>query len=528
MAVPFFNNNSGNSGKSSGGMGSQSSRRPGYDPRTILDASIIANLTSTGYILTPTSYNASTDIGNFQQIRKSVIGGKTIPALQDRAGNVYVMDERNVIYLLEKSRINPNTGAPAGAGTPGPNSAPAPSTPTQGSTPQMGPPLIYNGPTGNGGGYIPPAPPGGTIGSGKIYTQFAIDDIVPNQQEIVTRALWSNNVGNLTTFYTSSAETATQKRYYYEIWNSGSQGDCGAQPQFSIAYGNKLGSGSNDEGGQIEDTPSRAIYGQNRLLCLDQDTETFTIDGTSTDSIYVINVNRARMREYLDEGNIEINLAHLSGSEFIAGGNPADAHTGSNVALAGNGSVLRLIDDSSLNPATIMQSGEVYNIVSGSIEDGIYNSSSPDVYGLLFRRKGIMILDATRLDVSASFATVTGREVPGDNSMKLFTAISGAAQYDDGSGDPLGFAGRGAEKVKSTHYFVRAKNAEYNFSNNPTFITGSEGDLRHPSMYSDPKSYITTVGLYNPSKELVAVAKLSQAQQKSFTKEALIEVKLEF
>jgi len=517
MAVPFFNNNS---GKTGGGMSSQTS---GYDARMVLDASIIAALTSSGYILTPTSYNASTDFGQFQPIRKTVINGKTIPALQDSAGNVYVIDERNVIYLLEKSKVNPNTGTPLG-------SAPPSSGPVapQGRTPVMSVGLLDPNWSGNGGGIIPPAPPGGTIGSGKVYTQFAIDDIVPNQQEVVTRALWSNNVGNLTTFYTSSAETATQKRYYYEIWNSGSQGDCGAQPQFSIAYGNKLGSGSNDEGGQIEDTPSRAIYGQNRLLCLDQDAESFTINGTTTDSIYVINVNRARMREYLDEGNIEINLAHLSGSEFIAGGGDADAHTGSNVTLAGDGSVLRLIDDSSLNPATIMQSGEVYNIVSGSIEDGVYNSSSPNVYGLLFRRKGIIILDATRLDVSASFATVTGREVPGDNPMKLFTAMSGAAQYNDGSGDPLGFAGRGAEKVKSTHYFVRAKNAEYNFSNNPTFVTGSEGDLRHPSMYSDPKSYITTVGLYNPSKELVAVAKLSQAQQKSFTKEALIEVKLEF
>ena len=106
--------------------------------------------------------------------------------------------------------------------------------------------------------------------------------------------------------------------------------------------------------------------------------------------------------------------------------------------------------------------------------------------------------------------------------------MSGAALLEDGSGDFMGFQGRGAEKVKSTHYFVRIKNAEYNFSNNPSFVTGSEGDLAHPLMYNDPRTYITTVGLYNYSKELVAVAKVSEAIPKSFSLEGLIKVRLDY
>lgn len=517
MAVPFFNG-----GRSSAMQPGGAGKTTGYSPQLFLDEGILTKLRENGFILTPTSYTADFAMQSFRMIERSVLGA-SIPALQDAATNVYILDERQNVYLLERSRIRPETGTPTGA----------PLSPTMsGPTPPPQPPLVggtgvMNGGIMNGGTIAPPLT-GTVIGSGKIYSQFTTDDVVPNQQEIVTRALWSNNVGNLTTFFTSSIQTTIQKTYYYEIYNSSSIDDCGSEPQFSIAYGHILGSGSEDLGGQIEDTPSRAIYGQYRLLCLEPDQESFVIDGTATDQIYAINVNRARMREFLDEGNIEINIAHLSGSEYIAGGGDPDTHTGSAVTLAGNDEVLRLIDDSKINPATITQAGEVYNIVSGTIEDGVYNPSNPHVYGQLYRRKGIIVLDANRLDASASFATVTGREVNGDNAFKLFTAISGAALLTDDSGDPLGFQGRGAERVKSTHYFIRAKNSEYNFSNNPTFVTGSEGDLRHPEMINDPSTYITTIGLYNMNKELIAVAKLSQAVRKSFKEEALIKVKLDF
>lgn len=518
-------------------------RPSGYDTNMFLDASIISQLQGLGYILSPTSLNADYAYSNFQQINKAVAGDRTVPALQDRTGNTYILDDRKNVYMLQKSAVDPGSGLPnnnsMGGGNSGtPNIDPPiyrndpPVLPPVLPNPPVSPqPPIYRDPVNNGGGgSIPPTPtaPGGVIGSGQIYTQFQLDDIVPNQQEIVTRALWSgNDDGNLTDFFTSSLQTSTQKRYYYEIYNSSSIDSCGSQAQFSVAYGHKLGSGSADEGGQINDTPSRAIYGQYRQLCLEPNTSYFTIGGNTTNQIYAINVNRARMREYLDEGNLEINLAYLSGSQFVAT-HPANAHTGSNVRKDGTGRVLRLIDDSSTTPATIGTSGEVYNIVSGSIEDGVYNPSNPQIFGLLYKRLGVVILNADKLDATASFATVTGSEINGDNAYKLFTSISASAQYTDASGDILGFQGRGAEKVKSTHFFCRVKNQHYNFSNNPSFVTGSEGDLTHPTMINDPRTYITTVGLYNGKKECVAVAKLSQPIQKSFINEALIKIKLDF
>ena len=44
----------------------------------------------------------------------------------------------------------------------------------------------------------------------------------------------------------------------------------------------------------------------------------------------------------------------------------------------------------------------------------------------------------------------------------------------------------------------------------------------------NPKTFITQVGLYNNSNELLAVAKLSKPLLKSYSKEAIIKVKLDF
>lgn len=360
-----------------------------------------------------------------------------------------------------------------------------------------------------------------------IYTQFNSEDINPNQEETVTRALFSGNDSNLTSMFTSSLQNSTQKNYYYEIYNSASS-DVGSEPQFSVSYGHALGSGSTNSGGDLSDTPSKAVYGQYKQLCLPPGNSRFSFNGVERDSIYVINVNRSRFKESIDNGTLEINLAGLSGSEFVDGGGDPNSHTGSNVTLAGDDSVIRLIDNSSNTEPVNTESGEVYDIVSGSLEDGIHNPADPVYYGKLYRNLGLIILDGEMLDSSASFGTVTGSEVNGDNSYKLYTAMSGAADLTDLSGDSLGFQGRSSEKVKSTYYFVRARAGQYNFSNNPSYTTGSEGDLSQATFINNPVSYITTVGMYNDNFELVAVAKLSKPIKKSFTEEALIKVKLDY
>ena len=361
------------------------------------------------------------------------------------------------------------------------------------------------------------------LANGRIFTLFnPAQDIVENQKTLVTAGLFSGNAATMSVAYTGSIQSETSKGYYYDVWNS--DGVTG-ESQFSVTYGHRKGSGSS-AAGTLNDSPTRAIYSQYRLLLLNPSDTTFTFgDGVSSDSIYVLNFNRARIKDKLDPGNWQLSLAALSGS-----GHANHNHTGSAVKPL-NTKFITLIDDSNQTQQTNLSvaGGRVYNIVSGSITSGIYNTSAPHYYGLVYPDMGMLVLNDLALNASASFNTVSGSNIAGDNAWKLFTSISGAMSYGRSNAFPeLAFAARNEESITSAHYFVRIKNGEYNFSNNPSFTTGYYGDLAQPTFVNDPKTYITTIGMYNNRQELLAVAKLSKPILKSFQSEALIKVKLDF
>jgi hypothetical protein len=354
--------------------------------------------------------------------------------------------------------------------------------------------------------------------SGRTFTKFdTVNDVIGNQTETVTAGLWSDNLASLTTYYTSSAQTTTQRRYYVDVLQDNPAND-GSAVQYSLAFGHALGSGSNSQG-QLNDSPSRAVYSQfKQLLLAPTDTRFTTAGSGSTDYVYIVNFKRNRMKERLDAGNFEIPLQKVSTHSVNA--------TGS--VTMGSG-IITLIDDSSIASATVGSSGKVYNVVSGSINGGVYNPSAPVYFGLVYPDYGTIVLDGKMMDQHGGFNTNVSSSSEGNNHFILNKSISGSALFTDPvTSDPYGFIARNSEKVTSTHYFVRIKNAEYNFSNNPSYVTGSVGQISESTFIGDPKTYITTVGLYNDNQELLAVAKLSKPLLKSFSRESLIRVKLDF
>jgi hypothetical protein len=355
--------------------------------------------------------------------------------------------------------------------------------------------------------------------SGRVFTRFDVGtDVINNQKTLVTTGLFSSNASSLSVMFTGSLQTSASKNYYYEVYNGNS---ATSEAQFSVAFGHRLGSGSS-AAGTLNDSPSKAIYSQYKLLLLNPGDTSFTFaSGDSSDEIYAINFNRARIKDKLDPGNWQLSLCELTGSRYAN-----NVFTGSNVVPSGSNRVISLIDDSAQSQqVNLTSSGRVYNIVSGSISNGVFNASAPRYYGLVYPDMGIAILNGNALDASMSFNTVTGSNIAGDNAWKLYTSISGAMSINSSAN---AFQARNEETITSTHYFVRVKNGEYNFSNNPSFVTGSVGEFAQPTFINDPKTYITTIGMYNDRQELLAVAKLSQPVQKSFSNEALIKVKLDF
>ena len=364
----------------------------------------------------------------------------------------------------------------------------------------------------------------------------------------IIRSMWDATTSNLLTFHTSSTQTTSSQQYYYEIWSSATL-TCDDERMFSITYGHVSGSGSQYNNSNVEstsgDTPSKSIYNQFKQLCLDGDEGGLKLSGSATPitHFYAITINRDKFGDKLDPGNFQLNLAELSGS-----GKANNVHTGSNVEISGSTpKIISLIDDSGdINNTTVDESGTSTSIpryiVSGSLSDGIHNTSSPHCFGIVYPSLGILLLDADKLNLSASFNTVTGSNILGDNSYKLFVAMSGSAAIYS-----YGFNARSIDVKNESHYYVRVPVTQHGYgSNNPTFVLPPDtvddqsqlpatGLIKYPSWRAKsstvpgkPTVYVTSIGLYDNELNLLAVAKLNQPLRHDINEELSITVKLEY
>jgi hypothetical protein len=247
---------------------------------------------------------------------------------------------------------------------------------------------------------------------------------------------------------------------------------------------------------------------------------TFYTNGqpTSSKDFYVINFSRTGMSDRVDPGNWELVLAELRGGSYAN-----NVFTGSNVAVSSSNKVLTFIDDSDDRSDTISCTHDPYvsyDIISGSLTYGAYATSSRHTYGIVYPNLGIMILDPYKLNTELGFNTVTGSNVAGDNAFKLFTSISGSGVIGSY------MKARNLNYKTTNHYFVRVGAPFANYSNNPTYVSGSEGQFFHPCFDTNPQTYITSVGLYNDFNELLAIAKLSKPINKSYDNDVLIKIRL--
>ena len=82
-------------------------------------------------------------------------------------------------------------------------------------------------------------------------------------------------------------------------------------------------------------------------------------------------------------------------------------------------------------------------------------------------------------------------------------------------------------ELNSTVYFCRANHNEFNYSANPTYLSGSKIRVKQQST-DQPVSFVTTVGLYSADNELMGVAKLSEPLRKDPTNEMTLRVRLDY
>jgi hypothetical protein len=370
-----------------------------------------------------------------------------------------------------------------------------------------------------------------------IFSKFNTDDVVIGRINQVSSGMFGtgslfvaqstlvtqSGVFGQANFLTgSSAYDIKNGQYYLDIYS-------GADIYFDIAYGDYVNSGSSKFDVESFSIPvlaneTKVIYSQYKNVLLQPGDDLFSFaTGSATntidsEAIFVINFSADKFKDQIDPGQIQICLSgSIRPKKFT------------------------FIDDSQI----INKQQNVYNLISGSIVNGIptpYLKNGSPIYqavGLVYPSNGIIIFNAIKLDQIVGITT--GQQIA--NRKNYSNSTGGTFRrywrlwtrdfYNSLKKSTSNMAVRKSEFVPSTNYFVRVKNKEFNYSNNPTFVSdGNDGKTKGTIIYQDlinnPRTYITSVGLYNDNNELLAIGKLSRPTQKSFDNELLIKVRIDF
>lgn len=365
-----------------------------------------------------------------------------------------------------------------------------------------------------------------------IFSQFTADDIVVGRINQVSSGLFGSGSLYLSqsAFTTSSAQANTMiganqfdvrnGQYYTNVY-------AGGDLYFSIAYGDYANTGSSKydstavtAANRVLTNETKVIYSQYRNTLLQPGDNFFSFASGSvstpqdSQAIFVMNYASDKIKDQIDPGQIQINFLGTKGQYSF-------------------------IDDSSI----VNKQQSVYNMISGSVVNGVptpYTNNGAFVakyegIGLFYPTNGVVIFNALNLQARVGINNDIANR-PSNITSNTFQSFWRVWTHDlflrlKQSTKPM--AVRKSEFVPSTNYFVRVKNKEFNYSNNPTFVSDgtdskTKGTIIYQDLINNPRTYITGVGLYDANNELIAIGKVSRPVQKSFDSELLLKVRIDF
>lgn len=177
------------------------------------------------------------------------------------------------------------------------------------------------------------------------------------------------------------------------------------------------------------------------------------------------------------------------------------------------------------NIMTITDAGaeNSYKLNSPAGEFGILTHGTTKV-GLLYYQAGIAVLTSSVLGPEAT----TQLNSYQDKAPKVVTGSTMDVLSDAFTHRIQNISFNNTTELNSTIYFCRANHNEFNYSSNPTYLSGSKLVVKSNNIMNPPRSYVTTVGLYSADNELLAVAKLSEPLRKDPTNELTLRVRLDY
>ena len=152
---------------------------------------------------------------------------------------------------------------------------------------------------------------------------------------------------------------------------------------------------------------------------------------------------------------------------------------------------------------------------------------SNEACGLIFYDAGVAILTSSIFNARFNGATdcVMNDTSKDMDEVLVSSSISHSCDAIRRRIDNISF--NNTTELNSTVYFCRASAEEFNYSSNPTYTTGSKIRVKNIAT-DDPVSYITTIGLYSPNNELLAVGKVSEPIKKTPALPCTFRVRLDY
>ncbi len=247
--------------------------------------------------------------------------------------------------------------------------------------------------------------------------------------------------------------------------------------------------------------------------------------GTKLKECYFINFSRILTKDEIKKGSFE--MEYGTATNFTHGSSLAQR--------------VKITDASGSASYFVNSPAGEYGILYATGSAGTDVTAGHKAYnvGLLFYQAGVAVLSASAVNDLAAGGILHNES----GSLELDT-LFGEVGFSSITGSTIDTMANGLRnriynlqfnnttELNSTIYFCRANNTEFNYSGNPTYLSTSNGPseivVKDGNASNDPVSYITSVGLYSPDNELLAVAKVSEPLKKDPSNELTLRVRLDY
>ena len=233
----------------------------------------------------------------------------------------------------------------------------------------------------------------------------------------------------------------------------------------------------------------------------------------SMKEVFFVNFSRLLTKDEIKKNSFSITFGTGSHTKPFSGS--SNATLGPNLA------------NITLQDAKARINGDGVNNADGGDYGVLFSNSAGtgDGMGVVFYQAGIAVITASVFNGISDFAVH-----PTKGAQSVRQAITGSSIT--GSIDAMrrrisNISFNNTTEINSTVYFCRAPANKFNYSANPTYVSGSKIRVKNIGQ-DNPVAYVTTVGLYNAANELLAVAKLSEPLRKSVDNELTIRVRLDY